>query len=169
MLPSQSSRRSSRSRIPTSSARSSLSSNHSALFECTQTKAIVIILISWILLTVFVYSQIRSNDGTTRVNRKQGVIPQHHGDALNLYGHLSDKIKEQEKKLSDLGIDVNNLPVDISDPLKIPPDKQKQTTTTTTTTTTKKPPPKPVEEKLKYFGTHFTILVQGLFSVALID
>eukprot|EP01084_Bolivina_argentea_P019482 36223_1 len=136
-------------------------STYRDLFKCTQTKVIVCIVVSSLILTLVTYQKLY-NVNETRPSRKKGNIPQHHGDALHLYRHLDQKIKEKEQKLKDLGIDpgighVNDDTSSISDANT----KQKQalttSTTTTTTTTTKKPTPKPTQKKEPQFPKYFDI------------
>ena len=148
----QSPRRESYQRFPSVSTRLS---NHtqSSIFACTQTKAALCIIIAWLILTFITYQKIYNVD-VSRSSRKKGAIPQHHSDALNLYNHLQSKIKEEEEKLANLGIDVNNL-----QNANTPKPTTSTTTTTTpkptTSTTTKKPTAKPTEKAKtgdKYFG-----------------
>lgn len=154
-------------RFPSISNRiSSSRNNNTNLFQCTQTKAIACIIIAWLILTIITYQKIFNVD-TKRESRKKGAIPAHHTDALGLYKHLSDKIKEKEETLKKMGIDItdlhlidklNKLKDDTSqivdDPLKQFLSKKKESTTkppttTTTTTTTKPPTPAPTTTTTK--------------------
>lgn len=172
-------RRDSYQRFPNPSRRSNINNNNNTICKCTQTKAIVSIIFAWIILTFITYQKIYNVD-STRSSRKKGAIPQHHGDALSLYKHLEEKIKDQEAKLKEAGIDISDLHLldkiesfkgdvsKISNPLgvfqqikaKVSTSSSTSTTTTTTTTTTTKKPTqsptnKPTEKAKKYYGIIF--------------
>ena len=111
------------------------------LFECNQNRAIICILICWLILTIYTYQQIYgSNESQTK--RSKGSIPLHQGDALNVFGHLTDKINEHEKFLSELGIDAK----DSSNGEHISAETPRPTPSPTTKPTAK-PTAKPTEQK----------------------
>jgi len=148
-------------RLSSSNNASSTSSSHSF---CSANKVIALVLISWLILTAFTYYKVyHVSAPSSTPNSAQ--IPQIHGDALQLYKHLSEKIKHKEASLEQMGIDlkaisnlkeklnVNHISEVIEHANKLkqqtPSPTPKPTTTTTTTTTTKKPDDFP-----KYFDTN---------------
>ena len=181
-------RRDSYQRFPTVSRRANLNNNNNnnnnnSLFKCTQTRAIVSIIFAWIILTFITYQKIYNVD-STRSSRKKGAIPQHHGEALNLYKHLEQKIKAQEEKLKEAGIDISDLHLlekienfkgdvnKISDPLQLfeslkgklsTSSSSSSSSSSTTKKPTQSPTNKPTEKEKtdKYYGIYSAFCVQG--------
>lgn len=127
------------------------------VLECDQNRAIICILVFWLLLTMVTYQQIYGSDHK-RAQRSKGAIPLDEGGALDVFGHLENKINEHERFLAQMGVETkgdggsngkqsNSVPDEsVIHPL---PDKavKSEETPRPTPSPTDKPSAKPTEKK----------------------